>query len=482
MSNQHPVKRYAMVWPSLQSHQKWMAILLLSLGWSSSALAAPPVTHYEYDANGNLTKMTDGLNQATVMEYDRLNRMRKSIAPDAGQTLYGYSILDQLKQVTDPRNLITQYNIDALGNLRQQNSPDTGTTIKTYDVAGNVLTSTDAKGQVTTYTYDSLNRVTSALYHDNSQITYQYDQGTNGKGRLTTITDGIGSISYVYDAQGRILSETRAIANVSYVTGYTYNSAGRLTGMSYPSGRTLDYTLDSLGRISQISTTRNGVTQVLVSNITYRPFGPTQSLLYGNNTSYTRQFDQDGRITSYTLGSNTIEVGYDAAGRITSTSDTAAPTNVQAYNYDAASRLTSYTGTTTSQGYGYDKVGNRTALTVGGNTYAYAYAATSNRLLATQGPTPGKILAYDANGSPTADGTHQFQYDARGRLVQATTSGGTYQYAVNALGQRVQKMVGASGTVYHYDLNGQLIAESDTQGLIRQEYVYLGDMPVAVFK
>lgn len=456
--------------------------LLIMLGPIGIGHAASPVTHYEYDANGNLTKIKDGLNNATVMEYDRLNRMRKSIAPDTGQTLYGYSALDQLIQVTDPRSLITQYSYDALDNLKQQVSPDTGTTIKTHDIAGNVLTSTDAKGQTTTYTYDSLNRVTSALYHDNSQVTYQYDQGTNGKGRLTTITDGIGSIAYTYDVHGRTLSETRIIATVSYVTSYTYDSAGRLIGMTYPGGRTLDYTLDSLGRISQISSTKNGVTQVLASNISYRPFGPAQSLLYGNNASHTRQFDQDGRITAYTLGSNTIQISYDAAGRIASASDTAAPTNLQNYAYDTASRLTAYTGTASSQSYGYDTVGNRTSLTIGANSYVYGYGSTSNRLLATQGPTPGKILAYDANGSPVTDGTHQFQYDKRGRLVQATTPAGTYQYAVNALGQRVQKTLGVNGTVYHYDLNGQLIAESDAQGFVRQEYIYLGDMPVAVFK
>lgn len=54
---------------------------------------------------------------------------------------------------------------------------------------------------------------------------------------------------------------------------------------------------------------------------------------------------------------------------------------------------------------------------------------------------------------------------------------------VNALGQRVVK-TSASGiaTVYHYDSTGRLIAESDAQGNVQTEYLYLGDIPVAVIQ
>lgn len=45
---------------------------------------------------------------------------------------------------------------------------------------------------------------------------------------------------------------------VPYVTAYSYDSAGRLAGMSYPSGRTVTYAFDALGRVSEIDTT-NGL-------------------------------------------------------------------------------------------------------------------------------------------------------------------------------------------------------------------------------
>ena len=65
-------------------------------------------------------------------------------------------------------------------------------------------------------------------------------------------------------------------------------------------------------------------------------------------------------------------------------------------------------------------------------------------------------------------------------MVSANTAIGLVTYTINAMGQRVRKTTPASTTVYHYDRSGKLIAES-TDGVMT-EYVYLGDMPVAVLK
>ena len=130
----------------------------------------------------------------------------------------------------------------AWGTSPSRSSPDTGTTTNTYDAAGNLLTQTDAKNQTTTYAYDALNRVTSITFQDGSKQTYAYDQGTNGVGRLTSITETdpasqvTDQIAYAYDQHGRVTSETRTINGVPYVTAYSYDSAGRMNGMTYPSG------------------------------------------------------------------------------------------------------------------------------------------------------------------------------------------------------------------------------------------------------
>jgi YD repeat-containing protein len=51
---------------------------------------------------------------------------------------------------------------------------------------------------------------------------------------------------------------------------------------------------------------------------------------------------------------------------------------------------------------------------------------------------------------------------------------------VNALGQRIRKTNSQGDTVFHYDLAGRLIAETDSAGARKREVIYLGDIPVAV--
>ena len=94
-----------------------------------------------------------------------------------------------------PRTLVTQYAHNGLGDLTSLASPDTGMTTNTYDETGNVISSVDARGKTTTYSYDALNRLAKTTFADNQMIVFQYDQGTNGKGRLTKMTD----LEWVYD-------------------------------------------------------------------------------------------------------------------------------------------------------------------------------------------------------------------------------------------------------------------------------------------
>jgi hypothetical protein len=65
-------------------------------------------------------------------------------------------------------------------------------------------------------------------------------------------------------------------------------------------------------------------------------------------------------------------------------------------------------------------------------------------------------------------------------MVQATSAIGATDYQVNALGQRVRKSNSLGDTVFHYDSGGRLIAESYPNGAAKREYLYLGDIPVAV--
>ena len=454
--------------------------------------ATSQTTEYAYDNQGNVLTVRDPLDRLTTSQYDALSRLRQvtSPAPVSAVTQYAYNGLDALTAVTDPRNLVTGYTVDGLGNLAQQASPDTGATANTYDAAGNLLTQTDAKSQGTAYAYDALNRATLITFHDGSSQTYAYDQGTYSIGRLSSITERnpasqvTSVIAYAYDQHGRVMSETRTVSGVQYVLGYRYDSSGRLDQLTYPSGRTVDYTFDGLGRVSGVTTTRPASpVQTVVSNVAYHPFGGVKAYTLGNGQAYTRGIDLDGRIASYTLGSQSFAIGYDVASRIEFISETANPPNTNTYGYDNLDRLTSAVLPGTPYAYTYDAVGNRTSRTAGSSTDTYRYVPTSNRI-ASITPTSGPVrnFVFDPNGSTTTDGNNTYGYDIRGRMVQATSPLGTTNYQVNALGQRIRKTNSLGDTVFHYDTGGRLIAETSPSGTLKRELIYLGDIPVGVIQ
>ena len=451
--------------------------------------ATNQTTTYGYDNQGNLTTIDGPLTDVadvTTNTYDALNRLASMTDPNSGQTTYDYNALDQMRSVTDPNNFRTNYTYDAFNNLRQLQSPDTGTTqYPLYDEAGNLKTQIDAKGQTTTYTYDALNRVATIGYTTDPSlnVVFTYDQGTNGKGRLTGVTDSTGTISYAYDPKGRLTSETRVINGVTYVTGYSYDAFGRMAGITYPTGRQITYTPDGLGRIYAITTTKDGATQTVLSNADYHPFGPLRAFTFGNNQNYIRGIDQDGRIYGYTLGSQAFKLIFDNASRVKSITDLADSTNQNTYDYDTLDRLERALLPSTVFLYSYDATGNRLSRTVGSATETYGPVTTSNRLPSLKPATgPLRTFVYDDNGSTKDDAVKQFTYDARGRLIQTNSSLGAVQYGVNSLGQRIRKISTLGDTVYHYDSGGRLIAETSAGGTVKNEYIYLGDIPVAVIK
>lgn len=464
--------------------------------------AVNQTTVYEYDANGNLTGITApytsaSIKQTTLNTYDALDRLIKTTDPANKTTRYNYNRQGRLSQIIDPKNLGTQYAIDGLGNLTKQTSPDTGITSNTYDTAGNLRTRTDAKGQLASYSYDALNRVTGISYTGGTApaqtINYSYDQGGNGIGHLTRIVDGTGTTAYSYDQHGRLIAETRQPAtapSTSYTTAYRYDVQGRLKGITYPSGRTVGYTFDGMGRISRITSGHNGATATIASHILYEPFGGVHSFTYGDGTTapvqtYVRQRDGDGRIASYTLNGRAKLLGYDAASQLKFISDSDLANPVASYDYDALSRLSSYSQGTISHNYGYDADGNRTTQTIGSTISTYGYAPGSNRLASIQTGATTQSITHDPVGATTSDATRQYSYDLRGRLIQVTTAQGVINYEVNAQGLRTRKQApyANTDTLYHYDSQGHLIGESPTGGTrFIREYIYLGDLPVAVLQ
>lgn len=436
----------------------------------NAAGTAAVTTTYAYDNNGNQLSSDAPLSRNTSNLYDPLNRLKQITDPASGVTKLGYDANDQLTSVVDPRSFTTTYTRNGFGDLAKQISPDTGTTTNTYDSGGNLKTATDARGALATYSYDALNRVTQVAYSDQT-ILYSYDAGTNGKGRLTSASDANHSMSWAYDALGRVAGKGQTVGSVTKSVGYAYTNADLIT-MTTPSGQviTYGYTDHRITSIKVNSTT-------LLSGVTYDPFGPANVWEWGNATTVSRAFDTDGNPVHIITDGVTNSYTVDSASHITDISDSGLASNTYTFGYDSLDRVTSGISTATTRGYTYDANSNR--LTTTGTTASTEHVdSADNRLDSTSGGIV-RTYSYDAAGNTEGYASNLYTFNQRGRMSVATVSGSATNYVYNALGQLIEKSGNGGTTLLMYDEAGHLLGEYTNTGALIQETIWMGDIPVA---
>lgn len=440
-------------------------------------------TSYDYNKNDALTKQTDALTNVTQHSYDALGRLTKTIDANNGNTNFAYDNANRLNDVTDAESKTTQYEYTEFDERAKRVSPDSATTQYTYDKAGNLTNKTDARGVTTQYQYDALSRLNTITYTNAKEnINFTYDDTTSGNkgiGKLTQVIDSSGQTKFTYDANGQLINEYYSIKSQiqqegnsqSYATSYQYSNNGVISGITYPSGRQVNFTLNSLGLINGVTTKSPTDTQDqnVISGVSYLPFGPVATYTYGNGLIATRSYDLDYHITGDNLTSLKQQtISYSKVGSITGITDQVDISNNQTLSYDKLSQLTSATGSYGELSYTYDKIGNRLSKTANTQTDDYIYKADNHHL--------EKIT--EATASQTS--RYISRFNQAGRLAELTSNNQKTSYLYNYRGLRVNKTNSNENTHYHYNAAGLLIAESTTQGTWQKEYIYFNNQLVAV--
>ncbi|ALU41573.1 hypothetical protein AT705_00745 [Pseudoalteromonas rubra] len=463
-------------------------------------------TEFTYHMNGSIDAINELANivansngqsenvvNTTGNKYDSLGRLREIAHPDGGVIYLDYDQRDNVTMITDPNEAVTEYTYDGLDNIIQIKSPDSGTTVYWYDAAGNTTRKLDANGFTTEYTYDVLNRLTGKQFIDSPEqnITLNYDETENGKngiGQLTSVIDSSGTLDYFYDDKGRLIKQVQQTALQTSVTEFEYNKRDQITHITYPSGRIVIYGYDAIGQIESVTTQADAyATPVeLAVSIGYLPFGPMQSMELGNTLISKVTYDKDLRIEALELKKGNVDVlnqtyTYELNNDIDLISDLVDSTKTQDLAYDKMHQLSEAVG-----GYGvfevdYDLAGNRTTVTKDTQVQTYSYSG-SNQIQTITGHNANSF-SYDAAGNLMSDVRrgHIYTFDKQNRLVAITKANSVIaEYAYNGLNQRVAKFASTRNTIYHYDNNGLLIAESDNEGVVYREYIYLNGQLLAI--
>src|SRR5438045_7442882 len=217
------------------------------------------------------------------------------------------------------------------------------------------------------YCYDALNRVTGKAYtwqncqngrlpQGTAAVSDRYDEGTNGKGHLTSLTDEAGSAIYSYDILGRLSSESRTINGVTKTMSYTYNLDGSVATMTYPSGAILTYTPNAAGRmLAVVDTTDNNHPINYVTGAAYNAPGLLTASTYGQSNSFTgilNTLSYNSRLQPVHLWSSSptrtlmnliydFHVGNGDNGNVYAITNNRDTTRSRAFTYDPLNRLLS---------------------------------------------------------------------------------------------------------------------------------------------
>ncbi len=457
---------------------------------SSPPATAPPSTTFEYDALGRVTTRRNPDTTVATYAYDSTSAgLRTTITDERLHTTIqvleasGTPSNTRVKSVTNANNQTSIYSYDTAGNLTQILAPNGLAKTWTYGPHGRMLTATQPESGTVSYTYDTFGDVrtrTDALSHT---ITYSRDLSQRVIG-ITTAPPSLYSAIFAYDASGN-----RILASNGYVTTqFTYDAANRLTGrvdtitghqfvtsvgyddndnltdLGYPSGNHVTYVPDDNNRLIRVHDDTRGLE--FANTFIYRPSGALASYTSGNgivNTvAYNDNTEQPTHIIS-TGGVMDLTYGYDAAGNVTSITDTRQGQSAS-YTYDFLNRLQTANGSWGSLTYGYDIVSNRTQSTLNNTpTTTYSYSPTTDRLLSSTNGQQYEGFFHDLDGRLTQDGRIQtYTYTPQNLVETATTwSGALNTYRYDADGQRVLKIAG-SETSRTYIVNE--LSEFSTEG------------------
>lgn len=272
-------------------------------------------TDYSYDNAMRLTGLTSSLTGATgnigeySYEYDNRGNQTKKTEIKNGESLvteYTYDALSRLSSVTEPDGSVTSYSFDANGNI----SAKSITHLETFVFTSGDISVSGITSHTVTYAYDANNRLLTETetVEGDAEFTgtkaYTYDDAGNLIGKTTGGDYGAKAESYVYDALGRM---TEYKVGGETVATYGYNGNGERVSKTVGESLSKFY-LENGNVINEGNGTAINVTNYFgATGIFKRTSGDSESILYKNG---------HGDVVRKTSGTSVIrDYDYDAYGK-----------------------------------------------------------------------------------------------------------------------------------------------------------------------
>jgi YD repeat-containing protein len=415
---------------------------------TSSSTVNTWTTTYQYDVNDRLIKITDSQGNVKTLSYDGLKRKTTMNDPDCGVVAYAYDDASNVKTTLDAKSQQITYTYDGANRILTEDYLDDNSTEFSYhrspdvsyfydqppasvdngdgtrstarntkgmlayvqDTSGEEHTSYDARGRIdwtikripdpllqssnalsplvsyrTMFQYDSMDRITTMVYPDNDQVSYQY----NDRGLMGRIIGGpsgsiLSNLVYAPSAQQQQIDYGNGVR-----TTYAYDNRQRLSSLlTFHATNVNDqlinfsYTFDGVSNIKAIQDQRDTTTvaatdkrrnsQVFSYDDLYRLTRvqynePNPASANGGEINY--RYDRIGNMLAQTSDITQLENGLPVAdlgtigygGNLGAASRTGRqPTDPPGPH--ALSQISNLQSAVTNRVYGYDANGNMTNI------------------------------------------------------------------------------------------------------------------------
>ena len=364
-----------------------------------------------YDALDRATNVVDANGVTITNTYDNLNRLLTRGYPDGGVERWGYTtnIAGVTSYTNQLESNVVNYSYDPLGRKTNEVYPGIATNSFAYNAGGDLTSLTDGNSHRTTWTYDRLGRVSTKADHN----------GTN-------------LFTYTYYPTDWLSNRVDAL---SKSTAYSYDFAGNLTKVVYPS-RTNSYAYDALSRLTNMVDTIG--TNTYPHNYTYTDGGflASEDGPWDQDTvsySWNNRLPSGLTLLQPNAPSWTQSYGYDAGNRLQTVGS---PAGTFTYTYNVFDSVARLTGTYLQNSghtnlnyhtYSYNKANQRTQQWRNNDSYAnYTYDLI------------GELKTAKGFENSDASRLHEqfgYAYDAAGNLNYRTNNALIQTFGVNNLNE-----------------------------------------------
>jgi RHS repeat-associated protein len=444
-------------------------------------------TGFTYDKGGRLRTITDPLGRTTTLVYDAYGRLDSVVDAKNGTTRYTYDAMSNLVSVTDPAGHSTTFDRDAFRRVTRMTYPGGASETYSYDHLGRLASRVDRKNVETRFTYYDDGNLRLREYFGGPatpSVSYTYD----AVGRLQSVANGTDTVSWTYDLSGAALTETST--KNAFTVSFGYDEAGNRSTLRVndPAGAAppfASYSFDDAGRLQYLYRGQLGSAQFF--QFGYDNASRRTSLSFPNGTATTYDRDPNSRLTSVrtAFGATTIAAAahtYDRAGnRATRTT----PDFGETYSYDELDRLVKVDRAGPAPAlwrYGYDAVGNRVSEESAGGVLHLSYD-NGNRLNSRDGGGPVRwrgVLSELGNvtlASATVNGLparilpgNVFEATLDLPPGPATVTVRAVDLKGNARTNTYQVQIPSSVATYTYDANGNVETVTTSGNTRRYEW------------